>query len=146
MGSTNKIIPGVSAVGVVSGGFVAFLLFLNHAFDTSNDKRDKGMKVVALSATFFMAAAFLAVGATCTPNVQVRGAPASLGDVEVNDMNLRVINHDVLRSSVKSYRIVDRGNRQVHLSFVAKITAPLFIAFLIFQRQFIASFMTAGIK
>ena len=25
-------------------------------------------------------------------------------------------------------------------------TAPLFIAFLIFQRQFIASFMTAGIK
>jgi len=123
LGSTNKIIPGVSAVGVVSGGFVAFLLFLNHAFDTSNDKRDKGMKVVALSATFFMAAAFLAVGATCTPNVQVRGAPASLGDVEVNDMNLRVINHDVLRSSVKSYRIVDRGNRQVHLSFVAKITA-----------------------
>ena len=86
----------------MSGGFVAFLLFLNHAFDTSNDKRDKGMKVVALSATFFMAAAFLAVGATCTPNVQVRGAPASLGDVEVNDMNLRVINHDVLRSSVKS--------------------------------------------
>mmetsp|Transcript_20772 Transcript_20772/g.68623 ORF Transcript_20772/g.68623 Transcript_20772/m.68623 type:complete len:217 (+) Transcript_20772:1101-1751(+) len=54
---------------------------------------------------FFIAAALLGVGATCTPNVQVRGAPASLGDVEVNDMNLRVINHDV------------------HLSFVAKITA-----------------------
>ena len=109
--------------GGCAGGFVALLLFLNHAFDTSNDKRDKGTKVVALSATFFIAAALLGVGATCTPNVRIRGAPASLGDVEVDDMNLRMINHDVPRGSVKSYRVLIRENRQVHLSFVAKITA-----------------------
>ena len=82
-------------MGAVSGGLVAVALFLNHAFDTSNDKRIKGMRIVALTIVFFVAATFLMAGMTCAPIATIRGEPAVFGDVEVTEINLQMISHDV---------------------------------------------------
>ena len=44
---------GAFAVGVVCACVVALFLFLNHTFDTSNAKRVKGAKIVAVTAILF---------------------------------------------------------------------------------------------
>ena len=83
------------AVGAVSGGSVGLALSLAHTFDTSNDKRKKGIKTVTLTIIFFVAVTFGVIGMSCAPVDAIRGAPAAFRDVEVSEINLQVINDDV---------------------------------------------------
>ena len=52
---------GAFATGAICAGVVALFLFLNHTFDTSNAKRVKGAKIVALSSILFSGLALLVV-------------------------------------------------------------------------------------
>ena len=50
---------GAFAVGVVCACVVALFLFLNHTFDTSNAKRVKGAKIVAVTGILFNGVALI---------------------------------------------------------------------------------------
>ena len=52
---SSLLICGAVAAGTVFGCLVTLLLFLNHTFDTSHAKLEKGIKLVALSALVFRA-------------------------------------------------------------------------------------------
>ena len=91
------VICGAVAIGVACAWLVALPLFLNHTFDTSNARLKRGVKLVALSALFFMGAAFLVAGAGCTPDSAMRNAYATLDDLEIDRMDLSVVAENVRR-------------------------------------------------
>lgn len=102
---SSLLICGAVAAGTVFGCLVALFLFLNHTFDTSHAKLEKGIKLVALSALVFTGASLLAAGAGCTPNAAMRDAHTALSDLEVEQIDLWVMPENV------------------HLSFTVSVTA-----------------------
>jgi len=93
--SVSLAICGVMSMGMLCACFVALSLFLNEGFHTSNVERRKSAKIVVLSALFFAGVMALVAGALCSPNVDIRHAPATLHDLELKEIDLQLLAESV---------------------------------------------------
>ena len=89
---------GAISMGMLCACFVAFSRLLNNAFNTSNMERVKSFKLVVLSALFFTGAVILIAGASCAPDAGLRHTPATIRDLEMNEISLQLLPESVLIS------------------------------------------------